>query len=466
MQSTSLDALTDPGFSAVFENVGNVTITLNRRVVPSIRIYDAAGALMRAPITIVCECPMSPRRTREDLIQIPPGQSWTFALPPHYPRYRYNDEMATYMVYGKGLALPEGRYTARFTYVSFSNGLDSASYDVRELHDVWEGRQESEPISFSIAPGADSRVPQLASRALPWTERDGASGEIARRLTSGDRNDVDAAMRLVGALRWKAAVPVLVWLLGSEDPWWRGPAAGALVNNLGVEGLHDRMRSLVDDQNRSVAESASQYLLTRECVPDDIPLLETRFSQKTGISFAYINCGDAAAFPKLRGFLTSDPMTRWASVALSRLTFRPGGPDADIPTITAAEWDAWYQKHRRESRKQWAITAVREPERPGSFHAAAFDYLRRQNDRRWLADFRRGATSEQYATRIAAVRGIAQFERVEGIALLRRELNHRSGDAFSSAVDALNALTGQYLDFDFTLPKERQRAIEAYSSAR
>ena len=68
--------------------------------------------------------------------------------------------------------------------------------------------------------------------------------------------------------------------------------------------------------------------------------------------------------------------------------------------------------------------------------------------------------------RIGAARGVAEFERPQAIAFLKRELNHRDLWICVSALGALNKLTGQSLVFDFRVPSERKRAIDAFAATQ
>jgi hypothetical protein len=52
------------------------------------------------------------------------------------------------------------------------------------------------------------------------------------------------------------------------------------------------------------------------------------------------------------------------------------------------------------------------------------------------------------------------------IAFLKRELNHRDLWICVRALEALNKLTGQSLVFDFRIPSERKRAIEAFAATQ
>jgi hypothetical protein len=97
----------------------------------------------------------------------------------------------------------------------------------------------------------------------------------------------------------------------------------------------------------------------------------------------------------------------------------------------------------------------------------AAEYLSRLKDRRWLPLLRDAAATHPSAwARVAAARGVAQFDRTQALAFLKWELNHRDLWICAAAVGALNKLTGQSLAFDFRIPSERNRAINAFAAAR
>jgi hypothetical protein len=110
---------------------------------------------------------------------------------------------------------------------------------------------------------------------------------------------------------------------------------------------------------------------------------------------------------------------------------------------------------------EWAERQLRD-NRPGAFVAA--DYLRRTNDPQVLPALRRATANRDALVRITAARGIVQFNRREGIALLKRELENRHPKRCAGALTALNELTDHHYAFDFYVPAERQQAIEAYAS--
>jgi hypothetical protein len=76
-----------------------------------------------------------------------------------------------------------------------------------------------------------------------------------------------------------------------------------------------------------------------------------------------------------------------------------------------------------------------------------------------------GRTSSPSAgVRITAARGIAAFDRLEGVALLKRELDNRDPSQCAHALIALNELTDHHYTFDFLIPAERQQAIATYAA--
>ena len=85
------------------------------------------------------------------------------------------------------------------------------------------------------------------------------------------------------------------------------------------------------------------------------------------------------------------------------------------------------------------------------------------NDRRALPALHRAASSTAANVRIIAARGIARFDRAEGIALLKRELENRNPGSCVEALAALNELTDHDYAFDFHVPVERAQAIAAYT---
>ena len=73
MRSTSLAAFEDPGFVAIFENVGSTPLYLNPRVAHGIRIYDDGGQFVRPRIEVWAELPLLPSIVRADRILVRPG---------------------------------------------------------------------------------------------------------------------------------------------------------------------------------------------------------------------------------------------------------------------------------------------------------------------------------------------------------------------------------------------------------
>jgi hypothetical protein len=145
--------------------------------------------------------------------------------------------------------------------------------------------------------------------------------------------------------------------------------------------------------------------------------------------------------------------------AIVGLTFE--GWDASDVSWTPAEWDRWYDTHKGESRHTWADRQLR-GNRPGAYFAV--DYLRRSNDPQVLPALRRAASGSNAMVRVLAARGIAQFDRAESVALLKRELANRDPQRGSEALTALNELTDHHYTFDFHIPAERQQAIAAYAT--
>jgi hypothetical protein len=130
---------------------------------------------------------------------------------------------------------------------------------------------------------------------------------------------------------------------------------------------------------------------------------------------------------------------------------------------TPDEVDRWYESHKGESRRMWAERLIRENQ-PRAWAAA--DYLRRMNDPQVLRTLRQATSSPNAAVRVIAARGIAQFNRAEGVALLKRELANRDPLRCAQALTALNELTDHHYAFDFNIPAEGQQAIAAYAAVR
>jgi len=178
-------------------------------------------------------------------------------------------------------------------------------------------------------------------------------------------------------------------------------------------------------------------------------------------------CGTADAFGKLRAMLDSpdEGVRLSADTALTTLTFvgESGSPELAAPTSPAA-WDAWYHGRRHESRAEWAARRLLDTT-VHPLQREAAEYLGGLKDRRWLSALRAAAAAHPSAwVRISAARGVAEFNRAEAIALLKRELNHRDLWICAAALAALNELTQQSLVFDFKVPPERKRAVDAFAA--
>jgi hypothetical protein len=185
--------------------------------------------------------------------------------------------------------------------------------------------------------------------------------------------------------------------------------------------------------------------------------------------FAAGICGTADAFKELRAMLvdTDEDVRLVAESALTMLTFvgENGSPELASPA-TPADWDAWYREHRSESRAEWAARRLRDAA-PYPLQLEAAEYLARLRDRRWLPTLRAAAAGHPSAwARVYAARGVADFDRAEAVAFLKRELNNRDLWICAAAVEALNRLTGQRATFDFRIPSERTRAIDAFAATR
>jgi hypothetical protein len=148
-------------------------------------------------------------------------------------------------------------------------------------------------------------------------------------------------------------------------------------------------------------------------------------------------------------------------IALVSLNFQEHESSELSWRATPEDVDRWYESHKGESRRTWAEREIRE-KRPGAW--SAVDYLRRTNDLQVLPALRQAMSSPYARVRITAARGIAEFDRLEGVALLKRELDNRDPSQCAPALIALNELTDQHYTFDFLIPAERQQAIATYAA--
>jgi len=457
-------AFEDPGFIVHLDNVGETTIYVNPRIAANVYIYGKDGALIPPVSGWLAEL-MVLSLDRGELTALPPGRTFSRAVPAEQ-RARYDmSNGATYMdraFTGERLMLAAGSYIARFVYV---NTPDFPSqYSPRAIPEIWEGRVESEPVAFTVAAGAESALDALKPRPIPkglkpdvWP----STVEAAERdLASDDQRQFLTAAYTLVRLSSTSSLGVLRAHLSDVTPWKRSSAARAMLQ-LDDERVRDVALSVVDSDDDGLRSVALLWLAKR-CTTAIMPLLEQRLPPPSPEwALAAGNCGEAGAFMKLRPLIESrDERIRVAALnALFALTFG-GQEDGEITwRATPAEWDRWYERHKSESRRLWAERQIRDRRKAALF---AVDYLRRTNDPQTLPALRRAASSRESLVRITAARGIAQFDRTEGIALLKRELENRHPKRCAEALAALNELTNHDYEFDFHVPAERRQAIEAF----
>jgi hypothetical protein len=165
---------------------------------------------------------------------------------PLAPEFAYAgpDSVMTYRGCGSGkdrLLLPAGRYTARFTYLSFAGYTagyipgHAAGYDLRESADVWEGRLDSEPVAFTITTSDTAAMP----RGGGTPRGDAANGPWPRM---GGHSAINCASRWPDW--WFAANPVLApGLCGTAEAF-------------------GKLRAMLDSPDEDVRLSADTALTT------------------------------------------------------------------------------------------------------------------------------------------------------------------------------------------------------------
>jgi HEAT repeat protein len=466
VKKPAVAAFEDPGFTVHLDNVGATTIYVNRSIAPNLYIYGKDGALIPPVSGWITEAIVVELK-RGTLTALRPGQ--TFSRPvraEQHPRYdmgngaSYTDRSSDT---GR-LMLGAGSYTARFVYVN-TPGFPN-EYGPRNIPDVWEGRIESEPVAFTVAPGAESAlsalrptVPKGVKLDPPWP----VTVEAAERdLASDDQRQFMIAAHMLERLHSTSSLGVLRARLSDPVPWKRASAARTILQ-LDDERGRDVALSLVDSDDAAL-RSLALYWLAKRCTTAILPMLEQRLAPPSpDWSLAAGHCGESGAFVTLRPLIGSrDERVRVAALnGLFILTFE-GQEDGEITwRATPADWDRWYERHKSESRRLWAERQIRGNRRAAFF---AVDYLRRTNDPQMLPALRRAASGRDAVVRITAARGIVQFDRREGIALLKRELENRHPGRCAEAQAALNELTNHDYAFDFHVPAERRQAIDAFAA--
>lgn len=224
VRKQTLEAFEDPNFTVRFENVGSKGIYLSPAVASNIHIYDEHGALVApiAPTPHSVAERIGFRIRKSELIHLPPGRHWSAPVRPErspggaYTLRHPSDQTERF-------ALRAGRYTARFVYVAYPGY--SAHYDPYEIRNIWEGRQESEPVTFSVAPGAEAAIEgvELTARAFRQTYPDPIATitDLERQLASDEQNTVAAAASAVRGRNSKASIPALLPLLKDSRAWKR-----------------------------------------------------------------------------------------------------------------------------------------------------------------------------------------------------------------------------------------------------
>jgi HEAT repeat protein len=458
----SVAAFEDPGFVVVFENISDTPIDVNPYVRSNVYIYDEADRLVPPMLFAIADTVLV--RVRADqLIRILPGQEWSV---PVQPDHQSENDVGQWALYGSPqrngevrMMLRGGNYRARFVYLN-SPGF----YDVHDIPDIWEGREESDPVAFSVGAGAEDEIDAWQREsARAAAQREAAPMSVAdaeRQISSDDQSVVSTALDALHRWRSTSSIPTLVPLLHDSHAWKRTRAAQTILA-LGDARVRPVATRLLVDGDPAVRAHVVNWFAAH-CLASELPLLEKHLDLTSldGLA-AMTGCASEAAFRRIRPFLDSPDRTTRARAlgALTMLTF-VGMEGTELSwQATPAEWDAWYRRRGRESREQWAIRQIRQ-DRPGASRAAA--YLAALNQRRLLPELRRATAGSNAAVRVVAARAIAEFERAEGVALLKRELEHRAPGICAAAVAALNERTDHHFYFNFQNPAERAKAIATY----
>lgn len=452
----SLAAFEDPGFVVHLDNVGKTPLRVNGLVAPNVYIYDEKGQLVPTFVEVIAG---RPRIIIKGVSALAPGQTLSR---PMRPEHLVGHDLGRTNSYTAGdrLLLPGGKYTARFVYLN-APGFP-ADYDLRDIPGIWEGRLESEPVTFTVQPGAEAELSAIGQlhRTAVEESRPRTVAEAEAALASNDQREFAAATELLRRLRSTSSMPALRGLLANAEPWKRSAAARAILA-MDDERARDVAMSLIDDPDEALRAVARGWLVVR-CTTALLPLLESRVAPRAGWETLLGNCGSVETFLSLRPLLdsTDEGIRQSALFAITTLTFQ-GWNGLELSwRSTPDEVDRWYESHKGESRRMWAERLIRDNE-PGA--AAAADYLRRMNDPQVLPALRQATSSTYAGARLASARGIAQFNRTEGVALLKRELVNRSPWVCTAALTALNELTDHHYTFDFLIPAEREKAIAAYA---
>jgi hypothetical protein len=442
--------------------VGYTLLRVNS-IVAGLYIYGEDGRLAPPAASWIAECIGPVPLKNKQVVRLRPGQTLSRRVQPQN-NFAYDvcrGSRYTEDVTGGRVMLRGGKYTARVVYVN-APGFPSG-YHPRDIREIWEGRLESEPVAFTVAPGAEGEInvnwppqpPGVRIEPYPATV-----GEAEMGLAADDLRKFAEATNFLVRMHSTSSMPALRRLLTHPEPWKRSGAAGALLG-MNDERARDVAMSLIDSPGPLERSFALNWLV-EHCTVAQLPLLLERLSpSSTELTTALGKCGSAESYRVLRPLLESwdEQLRRSAMNAIVGLTFE--GWDASDVSWTPAEWDRWYDTHKGESRHTWADRQLR-GNRPGAYFAV--DYLRRSNDPQVLPALRRAASGSNAMVRVLAARGIAQFDRAESVALLKRELANRDPQRGSEALTALNELTDHHYTFDFHIPAERQQAIAAYAT--
>jgi HEAT repeat protein len=466
----SVAAFEDPGFVVHFDNVGYTLLRVNP-VVTGLYIYGEDGRLAPPAASWIADVVGPAPVKNKQVVPLRPGQTLSRRVQPAYNvaydlsrGSRYTDEPT-----GGRVMLRGGKYTARVVYVN-APGFPSG-YHARDMPEIWEGRLESEPIAFTVAPGAEGEInvhwppqpPGVRIEPYPATVAEAEMG-----LAAEDLREFAEATNFLVRLHSTSSMPALRRLLTHPEPWKRSGAAGALLG-MNDERARDVAMSLIDSPDPRERSFALNWLV-EHCTVAQLPLLLERLSPSSReFTTALGRCGSAESYRVLRPLLesTDEQLRRSAINAIYGLTFDGDEDSWKSLRSTPAQWDRWFDAHKGESRRTWAERQLRRNRRDAAFipyHAV--DYLRRSDDPQVLPALRRAASGTDAMVRVLAARGIAQFDRAEGVALLKRELANRDPVRSKEALTALNELTDHHYAFDFYIPAERQQAITAYAAVR
>ena len=465
----SVAAFEDPGFVVHFDNVGYTLLRVNPHIGPNLYIYGEDGRLAPPAASWIAESIGPAPLKNTQLLLLRPGQTLSRRVQPGYNvdydlgrGSRYTEDIT-----GGRVMLRGGKYTARIVYVN-APGFPS-SYHPRDIPDIWEGRLESEPIAFTVGPGAEGEInvnrppPPPGMRLEPYPA---TVAEAEMGLASNDLREFSKATELLIRLHSTSSMPTLRRLLSHPETWKRSRAAWALLR-MNDERARDVAMSLIDSPDAGERAFALNWLVER-CTVTELPLLLKRLSPPSAEFTTVLGkCGSAESYRVLRPLLESwdERLRRSAMNAIYGLTFEGDERSWMSPRSTPAQWDRWFDAHTGESRRTWAERQLRRNRRDSAFIPYyAADYLRRSDDPQVLPALRRAASGTDAMVRVLAARGVAQFDRAEGVALLKRELANRDPERCKEALYALNELTDHHYAFDFHVPAERQQAIAAYAT--